>query len=118
MRNPRTVAGASDQLARRDEDPTRKAPLTQGDPIATLRPWESPATLALRRRLNNAALLSASRATRAQSPHARVILWIVNEAAGGWTFANAKDEQLLDILHGLNLLKCGADALERNASGA
>ena len=99
-------------------EPKPHQPDAQDDPIAKLRPWESPATLTLRRRLNHAALYSASRATRAQSPHARVIFWIVNEAAGGWTFANANDEKLTDILHGLNLLKCGADNLERNASGA
>ena len=89
----------------------------EADTIGKLRPWESLATLALRRRLNNAAVLSASRATRAASPHARVAFWITNEAAATWTFATATDEQLLDVLHGLNLLKCGADALERNASG-
>jgi hypothetical protein len=88
------------------------------DPIGRLRPWESPATLTLRRRLNNAAVLSASRASSAQSPHARVVFWIVNEAAAAWTFASATDAQMLEVLHGLNVLKCGADALERNASGA
>jgi hypothetical protein len=73
--------------------------------------------LALRRRLNKAAVYAAARATRSQSPHARVIFWIVNEAAAGWTFATGTEDELSDILHGLNLLKCGADALDRNGSG-
>lgn len=87
------------------------------DPIATLRPWESETTLALRRRLSKAAFYSAARATRTGSPHARAIFWTVNEVAGAWTFASASDEQMHDVLHGLNLLCCGADAFERNGSG-
>ena len=118
---PRLALGASSAL----DGPRASTPKTSStqlldasaEPIAKLRPWESPATLRLRGRLNKAALYAANRATNAQSPDARAAFWHVSQVAGAWTFATATDDELRDMLHGLNLQCCGADAFERNGSG-
>lgn len=87
------------------------------DPIGKLRPWEPESKLALRRRLNNAAVLAAARATRAKSPHARQQLWLAHIAAAEWTFAVAAEEQLADALKALNYSVLGANWYERIGAG-
>lgn len=92
-------------------------PEPQPDAIATLRSWEPPEKLEVRRKLNNCAVLAAARATSAQSPDARQQFWLANVVAARWTFATADIEALHDVLDGLRRTFCGADAFERNGSG-
>lgn len=92
-------------------------PAPQRDAIATLRSWEPPQKIEVRRKLNNCAVLAAARATSAQSPHARHQWWLANEIAARWTFATADIEALQDVLDGLRRTFLGADAFERNGSG-
>jgi hypothetical protein len=85
--------------------------------IRAFRPWEPASTIELRWRLNKAAVCLAARATRAESPHSRVVLWLANEIASKWLWARDSDEQLRDVLWGINRLVTAADAFERNGSG-
>lgn len=88
------------------------------DPIGGLRPWENAEKLHARKRLNNAALRSAARATNAQSPHARQLFWLINCVAAEWTFENVKTDVLTDTLRALNYAALAADTFERNGRGA
>ena len=85
--------------------------------IRAFRPWEPASTLQLRCRLNKAAVCAANRATRAESPHGRCVLWLANEIASKWLWARESDEQLQDVLGGVLRLMTAADAFERNGSG-
>ena len=85
--------------------------------IRAFRPWEAQSTTHLRCRLNKAAVCSAAHGTRSESPHSRCILWLANEIASKWLWAKEDDEQLRDVLHGINQLVMAAYAFERNGSG-
>lgn len=88
------------------------------DQVRAFRPWELGPTIRLRVRLNRTVILSAMRATRAESPHARTAFWLANEIATQWLWATASDDELGDMLAAaLRLVTCG-EACERNGSGS
>lgn len=76
-------------------------PTDRLDAIGALRFWESPDLLNARRRLGNAATISAARAVGARSGRARERFWAINEAANAWLFAAATAEDLFAVADAL-----------------
>ena len=115
MRNPRTVAGASDQLTRRDEVSTPHVPSTQPqlDPIDIFAPGADEAEKSLRRRLARAQSIGSARAVRSHSDDARCLWWQVAQVASAWTFARASKDDLVDVLHACSQIFCAANVFER-----
>lgn len=121
--NPRAVEGARGSVVRLGselQNSTSRSAISQrslADEVRAFRPWESDTTITLRCRLNRAAVGAAARATNANSPHGRQCFWLANQIATTWLWARAKDDELSDVLRGINRLITSADAFERNGSG-
>lgn len=120
--NPRAegARGSTVQLGGERRNSAPHTAVTQrslADEVRAFRPWENDTTITLRCRLNRAAVDAAARATSAKSPHGRQCFWLANEIATTWLWARAKDDELSDILRGINRLITSADTFERNGSG-
>lgn len=115
MRNPRTMAGASDQLGRRDEASTPRTVATQPQPdaIDIFAPGADDAEKALRRRIARAQATGSARAARSKSDDARALWWMVAQSASAWTFARASKDDLTDVLRACAQMFCAANTFER-----
>ena len=87
------------------------------DPVTTFRPWEEPEIQRLRRRLHNAAIISAARAVGATAESARFRYWSINRSAMDWLFAHASQNDLLAIANALLREFLSADTFERLEGG-